>query len=573
MALFNPATGEATARLVYYGPGLAGKATNLRWIHEHLPAGAKGRLVTFTADVDPTLFFDFLPAELGIVGGLRARIQVYTVPGASVSDATQRMVLKRCDAVVFVADSQASRLEADLESLRSLRRNLLLNGVDPAIPQVIQYNKRDLPEALPVPELESRLNPGRLHHYEAVAVEGLGVEPTLLGVTRLLLDSLRALPGTAAAGTPAPRARREPEAAALVEKRTTTPAVPAPAGRSPAVPPVPDETLPPGHWLYLLDGARVGPVDLDRLVDLVLTSLPEDTLVWRPGLSSWVRANSVAEIAEEIPPPVPVPGAHSARGVADVPDFEAVPPALRTVLIADEDPSFRRYLALPLAAQGFVIHEAADGASAWQLALQSRPWMFLADISLPEVDGFELCRRVRRDPLLSRRPLLFISGSDDYKDRYRALQAGADEFLSKSTPIRELLIRIRLLMTRYSDLETAEPQGDGSAGHGFEGRIELFGAPALLQICGQGRLSGFLSARTEAGTETAEISLRDGEVVSASTGTKSGAEAVYAFIAWEKGRFRFAPGEPAGQALPLGLDQLLLEGCHRLDESDTSEGR
>ena len=97
-------------------------------------------------------------------------------------------------------------------------------------------------------------------------------------------------------------------------------------------------------------------------------------------------------------PPVPVPGSRSARGEADVPDFEAVPPALRTVLIADEDPSFRRYLALPLAAQGFVIHEAADGASAWQLAQQSRPWMILADISLPEVDGFEFCRRVRNHP-------------------------------------------------------------------------------------------------------------------------------------------------------------------------------
>ncbi len=564
MALLNPATGEETARLVYYGPGLAGKGTNLRWVHEHLPPDAKGRLVAFTADTDPTLFFDFLPAVLGIVGGRRARIQVYTVPGPSVSDATQRMVLKRCDAVVFVADSRASRLEANLESLRSLRRNLLLNGVDPAIPQVFQYNKRDLKDALPIAELESQLNPGRLPHYEAVATEGLGVEPTLLGATRLLLDSLRS-PGAAPPSGPPPRDRRQAEAATpAVEKRA--PALPVPA-QGERLPPAPAETLPPGQWLYLVDGARAGPVDLERLIDMVLTSLPEDTLVWRPGLPGWVRANAVAEIAEEIPPPVPVPGARSARGEADVPDFEAVPAALRTVLIADEDPSFRRYLALPLAAQGFTIHEAADGAAAWRLAQQSRPWMILADVSLPEVDGFEFCRRVRRDPLLTRRPLLFISGSDDYKDRYRALQAGADEFLSKSTPIRELLIRIRLLMTRYSDLETDEAQADGSAGRGFEGRIELFGAPALLQICGQGRLSGFLSACTEDGTETAEIALRDGEVVSAVAGKKSGAEAVYAFIFWERGRFRFAPGEPSGPVLTLGLDQMLLEGCHRLDES------
>ncbi len=565
MALLNPATGEATARLVYYGPGLAGKGTNLRWIHEHLPPDAKGRLVEFTADADPTLFFDFLPAVLGIVGGRRARIQVYTVPGAKVSDATQRMVLKRCDAVVFVADSRASSLEANLESLRSLRRNLLLNGVDPAIPQVLQYNKRDLPDALPIAELESQLNPGRLPHYEAVAIEGLGVEPTLLGATRLLLDSLRSPGAASPAGRPQPdRREREASASAAVEKRATALPVPAQSDR---LPPVPAETPPPGQWVYLVDGARAGPVDLERLVDLVLTSLPEDTLVWRPGLAGWVRANSCAEIAEEIPPPVPIPGARSTRGEADVPDFEAVPPPLRTVLIADEDPSFRRYLALPLAAQGFTIHEAADGAAAWRLAQQSRPWMILADVSLPEVDGFEFCRRVRRDPLLSRRPLLFISGSDDYKDRYRALQAGADEFLSKSTPIRELLIRIRLLMTRYSDLETDEAQGDGSAGRGFEGRIELFGAPALLQICGQGRLSGFLGARSEDGTETAEIALRDGEVVSATAGDKSGAEAVFAFIFWEKGRFRFAPGEPSGPPLTLGLDQMLLEGCHRLDEA------
>src|SRR5512143_2112144 len=143
MALFNPATGEATARLVYYGPGLAGKATNLRWIHEHLPAGARGKLVAFTAESDATLFFDFLPAELGIVGGLRARVQVYTVPGPRVRESTRRMVLEGCDAVVFVADSQAARLEANAESLRGLRQELLLNGIDPGIPQVVQFNKRD----------------------------------------------------------------------------------------------------------------------------------------------------------------------------------------------------------------------------------------------------------------------------------------------------------------------------------------------------------------------------------------------------------------------------------------------
>jgi CheY-like chemotaxis protein len=266
---------------------------------------------------------------------------------------------------------------------------------------------------------------------------------------------------------------------------------------------------------------------------------------------------------------VPVPGARSARGAADVPDFEAVPAPLRTVLIADEDPSFRRYLALPLAAQGFVIHEAPDGLAAWQLAAQERPWIILSDVSLPEIDGVEFCRRVRRDPLLARRPVLFISGSDDYKDRYRALQAGADDFLSKATPIRELLIRIRLLMTRYSDLDTGEAQADGPEARGFEGRLELFGAPALLQICEQGRLTGVLTAREEDDAAgTAEVRFREGEIVAAATGTKAGAEAIYAFVAWERGRFRFAPAdEVPGEPLEPGFEGLLLEACRRLDEA------
>ena len=147
-----------------------------------------------------------------------------------------------------------------------------------------------------------------------------------------------------------------------------------------------------------------------------------------------------------------------------MPDFNTVPQMLRTVLIADEDAAFRKYLAMPLAAQGFTIYEAADGAAAWQLAVQNRPWMILADISMPELDGFEFCRRVRSHPMLSRLPLLFISGSDKYKERYRALQIGADDFLSKNLPVRELLMRIQLLMTRYSDLAAAEPKAGSRGG-------------------------------------------------------------------------------------------------------------
>jgi DNA-binding response OmpR family regulator len=131
-----------------------------------------------------------------------------------------------------------------------------------------------------------------------------------------------------------------------------------------------------------------------------------------------------------------------------MPDFNTVPQMLRTVLIADEDAAFRKYLAMPLAAQGFTIYEAADGSAAWQLAVQNRPWVILADISMPEVDGFEFCRRVRNHPLLSRMPFLFISGSDKYKERYRALQIGADDFLSKPFSFVVLLARLRALFRR-----------------------------------------------------------------------------------------------------------------------------
>jgi CheY-like chemotaxis protein len=254
-----------------------------------------------------------------------------------------------------------------------------------------------------------------------------------------------------------------------------------------------------------------------------------------------------------------------------MPDFNTVPAMLRTVLIADEDTTFRKYLAMPLAAQGFAIYEAADGSAAWQLAVQNRPWLILADISMPEVDGFEFCRRVRSHPLLARIPLLFISGSDKYKERYRALQIGADDFLSKNMPIRELLMRIQLLMTRYSDLSASgdEKAGATEVAGAFQGRIEVFGAPALLQMCAQGRLTGLFTAFAEDGVDTsAAIGFREGNITSATAGGANGAEGVYAFLAWKKGRFKFTPGDP-GHGEPLGqsVEHLLLEGCRLLDES------
>jgi CheY-like chemotaxis protein/signal recognition particle receptor subunit beta len=856
MALFNHATKEVTAKLVYYGPGLCGKTTNLQWIHDNLSFKSKGKLVSLATQTDRTLFFDFLPVELGTIRGMRTRMQIYTVPGQVFYESTRRMVLKGCDAVVFVADSQAAMLDANSESLRSLRQNLLVNEIDPSIPQVIQFNKRDLPTALPISVLNARLNPRNLPYFEAVAFKGRGVEETLKGITRALFQWLskyygeaeaasaaagiqtpaegkdaapaaprvmirvpqetigqpkapappaaptpalappapppaRARPSPAPAAAPpapatAPSAPRpmtvapapappsarpttavpaptpapprpiataapvaptppapappaapvappapvsaatdlEQVAAAEFQARPLSPAIPAeestpatvvfvkqprkvvapapaapappapappapplvekpvmaatpsarplapampedeepaatfvfvkqkpaappttpppavipaapkpqpievpattiaikpqpvvvtgtttakPAGmpamnvpppmpvgaklepkkpappaqvfREPEKPAVPSEPPPRGEglrrdqWLYLLDGTQRGPIDVEDLIDLVLTSIPENTKVWHPGLEGWVQANQVRDIADEIPPPLPIPGAQ--RGYAgseeDMPDFNTVPAMLRTVLIADEDAAFRKYLAMPLAAQGFTIYEAADGSAAWQLAVQNRPWMILADISMPEVDGFEFCRRVRNHPLLQRMPVLFISGSDKYKERYRALQIGADDFLSKNMPIRELLMRIQLLMTRYSDLSGSGEQKPGATevAGAFQGRIEVFGAPALLQMCAQGRLTGLFTSLAEDAANTATVmGFREGDIISATAGSKTGADGVYAFLGWEKGSFKFTPGDP-GEGAPLAqsVEHLLLEGCRLLDES------
>jgi len=364
-------------------------------------------------------------------------------------------------------------------------------------------------------------------------------------------------------------ARRTEEQAAPVFRE------PEPARAKPGDPPPRGEGLRSDQWLYLLEGSQRGPIDIEDLVDLVLTSIPENTKVWHPGLEGWVMANQVREIAEEIPPPLPIPGA--ARGAyadEDMPDFNTVPPQFRTALIADEDEAFRKYLAMPLAAQGFTIYEAADGAAAWLDAVQNRPWLILADVSMPEVDGFEFCRRVRSHPILSHTPLLFISGSDKYKERYRALQIGADDFLSKQMPIRELLMRIQLLLTKYSDLGEQKETGATEEAGAFQGRIEVFGAPALLQMCAQGGLNGILTALAEDETNTASVmGFRGGEIISATTGTTSGTDAVYAYLAWEKGSFKFTPGEPGeGEPLAQSVEHLLLEGCRLLDESQRGGG-
>jgi signal recognition particle receptor subunit beta len=239
MVLFNYSTKELTAKVVYYGPGLCGKTTNLQWIHEKLPIRNKGKMLSLATEADRTLFFDFLPIELGTIRGMKTRVQLYTVPGQVFYNATRRMVLKGADCVVFVADSQEPMLDANLDAMANLRENLEVNEIDPdEIPMVLQYNKRDLPNALPTEILDERLNPRGLPFYEAVAMKGQGVEDTLKGATALVFKSLAGrYGGTEATAVPA-------AAAAALNSPGTTGATPAPGAVTPASPFTPPAPAP-----------------------------------------------------------------------------------------------------------------------------------------------------------------------------------------------------------------------------------------------------------------------------------------------------------------------------------------
>lgn len=191
MVLFNYALKELTAKIVYYGPGLSGKTTNLQYIHEELPIKNKGRMLTLATETDRTLYFDFLPVDAGIVRGIKTRVQLYTVPGQVFYNATRRMVLKGADGVVFVADSQKSMMEANLESLENLRENLVAHDLKlEDVPMVMQFNKRDLEDILTIEEMNDTINTLNVPFYEAVAKDGIGVEDTLQAISGLVLKSV-----------------------------------------------------------------------------------------------------------------------------------------------------------------------------------------------------------------------------------------------------------------------------------------------------------------------------------------------------------------------------------------------
>jgi signal recognition particle receptor subunit beta len=191
MSMINYASREINCKVVYYGSGLGGKTTNLEYVYSRVNPDTKGKMISLATETERTLFFDFLPIDLGEIRGFRTRFHLYTVPGQVYYNASRRLILKGVDGLIFVADSQRTRLEANIEAMHNLYENMESYGYDvETIPFVIQYNKRDLPDIMSVEELRSVLNPREVPDFEAVAIEGEGVFQTLSAVSKLVVKSL-----------------------------------------------------------------------------------------------------------------------------------------------------------------------------------------------------------------------------------------------------------------------------------------------------------------------------------------------------------------------------------------------
>ncbi|MDG2052000.1 MAG: GTPase domain-containing protein [Myxococcota bacterium] len=192
MSFINYSSREINCKIVYYGPGLCGKTTNLQHIYAKTNPDVKGKMISLETETERTLFFDFLPLALGEIRGFKTRFHLYTVPGQVFYDASRKLILKGVDGVVFVADSQIERMEANIESLDNLKINLLDQGYAlDSIPYVVQYNKRDLPNAAPLDEMRRLLNPTQVPDYEASAATGEGVFETLKAVAKGVLTNLK----------------------------------------------------------------------------------------------------------------------------------------------------------------------------------------------------------------------------------------------------------------------------------------------------------------------------------------------------------------------------------------------
>ena len=191
MSLINYASREINCKIVYYGTGLGGKTTNLEYVYSKVNPDAKGKMISLATETERTLFFDFLPINLGEVKGFKTRFHLYTVPGQVYYNASRKLILKGVDGVIFVVDSQAERMEANIEAMHNLYENLESYGYDLTnIPFVMQYNKRDLPNAMSMSDLRSQLNPMGVPDFEGVAIEGQGVFETLGAVSKMVVQAL-----------------------------------------------------------------------------------------------------------------------------------------------------------------------------------------------------------------------------------------------------------------------------------------------------------------------------------------------------------------------------------------------
>ncbi|MBI4540467.1 MAG: gliding-motility protein MglA [Gemmatimonadetes bacterium] len=191
MSMINYASREINCKIVYYGPGLGGKTTNLEYIYEKVNPETRGKMISLATETERTLFFDFLPVDLGTIRGFKTRFHLYTVPGQVYYNASRKLILKGVDGVVFVADSQVERTDANIDSMHNLYENLAEYGYDlREVPFVIQYNKRDLPNIVSWDEMQAQLNPDGVPDFEAVAVKGIGVFDTLKTVSKLVIKVL-----------------------------------------------------------------------------------------------------------------------------------------------------------------------------------------------------------------------------------------------------------------------------------------------------------------------------------------------------------------------------------------------
>ncbi len=273
MVSINYSAREVCCKIVYYGPGLSGKTTNLQYIHSKVPQDTRGKLISLATEADRTLYFDFLPINIGTINDFQAKFQLYTVPGQVYYNATRKLVLRGVDGLVFVADSQPDKMDENIESLANLEENIREYGYDPdTMPIVLQYNKRDLPGVMSVEELNVRLNPRGLPVYEASASLGNGVFDTLKMIIKLVLDKAKS---TGASTMTKPQAEAAP-------------------------PPPPEPTPTP----YPADGMERVPAEA---ATAPTAGSPE------PAITPPVAAPPAA-VATEQAPPVPVPEPVAASG-------------------------------------------------------------------------------------------------------------------------------------------------------------------------------------------------------------------------------------------------------------------